>query len=229
MDGWTMTNDNAKQMKKTGKINARPKCLQINLQHSRLATDNLLKITQQEGIDILCIQEPYTIGNKLVGLPKSFAFYMSGAGRKRAAIGINNKQIDTIKITQLSDEYTVVLETKAVNTTLLIVSMYFDINRPIDYDLQRMQSKAVGNVFAVDSNARSTSWHYVLTNKRGKTMEEFLISRQLHIADGESCRKTFCTSRIASNIDLTTLNNQAIGLISGWAIQIKRATQITSV
>ena len=43
MDGWTMANDNAKQMKRTGKINERLKCLQINLQHSRLATDNILK------------------------------------------------------------------------------------------------------------------------------------------------------------------------------------------
>ena len=49
-----MDNDTAKQMKRTGKINARLKCLQINLQHSILATDYLPKITQEEGIDILC-------------------------------------------------------------------------------------------------------------------------------------------------------------------------------
>jgi len=65
-----MSKDTAKQMKRSGKINARLKCLQINRQHSRLATDNTLKITQGEGIDILCIQEPYTIGYKLAGLTK---------------------------------------------------------------------------------------------------------------------------------------------------------------
>jgi len=177
-----MANDTAKQIKRTDKINAQLKCLKINLQHSRLATDNLLKITQEEGIDILCIQEPYTIGNKLAGLPKSLAVYMSGAGRKRAAIVINNKQKDTIKITQLSDKDMVVLETKVGNATLVIAGMYFDINRPIDYDLQKMHAiimhaNGVGIVFAVDSNARSTSWHDVLTNKRGKTMEEFLITK----------------------------------------------------
>ena len=171
----------------------------------------------------MCIQEPYTVGNKLAGLPKSLAVYTSGAGRKRAAIVINTKQIDTIKITQLSDEDTVVLETKVGNATLFNASMYFDINRPIDFDLQKMQAilmhaNGVGIVFAVDSNARSTSWHDVLTNKRGKAMEEFIISRQLHIANEVSSRTTFWTSRGASNIDLTILNNQAIGLISGWAI-----------
>ena len=54
MESWRMAKNTVKEMKRTGKINARLKCLQINLQHSRLATDNLLKITQEEGIDILC-------------------------------------------------------------------------------------------------------------------------------------------------------------------------------
>ena len=148
---------------------------------------------------------------------------MAGARRKRAAIVINNKQIDTIKITQLSDEDTVVLETTFGNDTLLIASVYFNINRPTDYDLQKIQSiimhaNCVGIVFAVESNARSTSWHDALTNKWGKAMEEFLISRQPYIANEESCRTTFWTSRGANNIDLTILNNQVIGLISGWAI-----------
>ena len=98
----------------------------------------------------------YTIGNKLAGLPKSLTIYTSGARRKRAAIVIHNKQIDTIKITQLSDEDTVVLETKVGNATLLIGSMYFDINRLIDYDLQKMRTiiihaNSVGIVFAVDT------------------------------------------------------------------------------
>jgi len=81
-----------------------------------------------------------------------------------------------------------------------------------------MHANGVGIIFAVDSNARSTAWHDVLTNRRGKAMEELLISRQLNIANEESCLTTFWTSRGGSNIDLTILNNQAIGVISGWAI-----------
>jgi len=76
----------------------------------------------------LCIQEPYKIGNTLAGLPKSLTVYTSGARRKRAAIVINNKHIDTITVTQLSDEDTVELKTKVGKATLLIASMYFDIN-----------------------------------------------------------------------------------------------------
>ena len=32
--------------------------LQINLKHSRVATKNLMKITDEDGMDVLCIQEP---------------------------------------------------------------------------------------------------------------------------------------------------------------------------
>jgi len=100
--------------------------------------------------------------------------------------------------------------------------MYFDINRPIDIDLQKIQAilthtKGVGIIFAIDSNARSTSWHDVLTNNRGKKLEEFIISKELHIANEKSSSYTFQTERGASNIDLTIINNQAIDYVD-WKI-----------
>ena len=175
MDGWPTEPD--KQRNCSGRTNTKINCLQINLRHSKVATDNLLKIIDEEGTDIVCIQEPYTIGSKVMGLPRSYAVFASGTGRKRAAIVIKNKHIDTILLTQLSDEDVVVVETRVEKVTLIIVSMYFDINRPIDIDLQKMQTvimhaKGVGIIFALDSNARSTSWHDVLTNNRGKKLEE---------------------------------------------------------
>jgi alkylated DNA nucleotide flippase Atl1 len=178
---------------------------------------------EDEGTDILCIQEPYTIGSKLVGLPRSYKALAAGKGRKRAAIIINNKNIDTILINQLSDEDAVVMEAKVDNVTLIIASMYFDINRPIETDLKKMEAttthaKGVGIIFAIDSNSRSTSWHDMLTNKRGKITEEFLLSKQLHIVNEESCCTTFWTSRSASNIDLTVTNNQVLNIIGDWAI-----------
>jgi len=49
------------------------KCMQINMQHSRVATANLLKITE-DSPEILCIREPYTIQNKIAGIPKNSKF-----------------------------------------------------------------------------------------------------------------------------------------------------------
>jgi hypothetical protein len=49
-------------------------------------------------------------------------------------------------------------------------------------------------------------------------MEEFLISRHLHIANEESQYTTFQTCRGASNIDLTVINNMALKLLQDWNI-----------
>jgi hypothetical protein len=46
------------------------KCMQINPQYSGFATANLMKITEEDSTEILCIQETYTIQNKIDGIPK---------------------------------------------------------------------------------------------------------------------------------------------------------------
>jgi len=43
--------------------------IRINLLHCRVATDNLVTIIEEDDSDILCIQEPYTIQNKVVDTP----------------------------------------------------------------------------------------------------------------------------------------------------------------
>jgi Cft2 family RNA processing exonuclease len=42
--------------------------------------------------------------NHLAGIPKSLRTYVSGNGRKRSALLVNNKEIDVVLITQLSDD-----------------------------------------------------------------------------------------------------------------------------
>jgi hypothetical protein len=54
------------------------KCLQINLQHSRAATANLIKIAMEDGIDIIFIQEPYTIQGKVMGIPTKYTTCTEG-------------------------------------------------------------------------------------------------------------------------------------------------------
>jgi small neutral amino acid transporter SnatA (MarC family) len=100
MARWPKTNEKMSNNHKhrPGALTTRLKYLQINLQHSRLATDNLLKTIAIEGMDIACIQEPYIIGNKIGGIPYSITVLTNGERKKRTAIG-NNKNIDALGIT----------------------------------------------------------------------------------------------------------------------------------
>ena len=85
-----------------------------------------------------------------------------GERKKRAAIVINNKNIETLLITQLSEEDVTVMETRAGNATFVIASMYLDIERSIEVDLNKMQAiityaKERWIIFAIDNNARFTT------------------------------------------------------------------------
>jgi len=44
------------------------RCMQINLQHSRTATDNILNLSEQDKTDILFIQEPYLYNRRIAGI-----------------------------------------------------------------------------------------------------------------------------------------------------------------
>jgi hypothetical protein len=86
------------------------KCLQANLQHSRVATSNLTQIIQQYNTDIVFVQELYTVHNRVAGFPKGLKILTQGEGRIRAAILINNNEVDAITITQGSHEDAILTE-----------------------------------------------------------------------------------------------------------------------
>jgi exonuclease III len=103
------------------------KITQLNLQHSRSATDNLMNLTKQEHTDILLIQEPYLIQNKLVGITRSYRTYKTNEDKGRAAIVIANDSIDALLIKQLSDRDTTVIEVRNRTMQFIVVSMYLDM------------------------------------------------------------------------------------------------------
>ena len=84
--------------------------------------------------------------------------------------------MDATLITQLSDEDTITLEITSGETTIMPAGMYSDRQRPLEHDLTKVDAilqhaKKIGAITAMDSNARSTSWHDTLTNNRGKNLE----------------------------------------------------------
>jgi len=64
--------------------------------------------------------------------------YASGEGRHRAAIVVTNNQIDSLLLRQLSEEDIVVLEVVSDKAKTIKASMYFDINRQIVDDLDKI-------------------------------------------------------------------------------------------
>jgi len=116
---------------KNSKLQAPIRRTQINLQHSRAATDNIMKLTEQDNTDIVFIQEPYLYQNRIAGIIKSHRKYISLDDKCRAAIIITNNEIDAVLIKQLSSPDSVFLERRYSNTRFFAASMYFDIKKEI--------------------------------------------------------------------------------------------------
>ena len=98
-------------------------------------------------------------------------------------------------ISQLSEEDIVVVEIIQGNLKFIATSIYLDANK-ISTGLNKIENilpfaKGKGLLVTMDSNARSKSWHDVLTNRRGRLLEEFLISNRLRIVNEDSELTTF--------------------------------------
>jgi len=171
------------------------KCSKINLQHSKTATDNLMELIGKEELDVVFIQEPYIIHNRVVGITKRYRTFTSTIGRSRTATVITNNQIDAFLIREATDKNTVVVEISLGNLKFYTVNMYLDITEKLDkYNEQINDILQLANtrgLLITMDNSKSRTWHDKLTNGRGKKLEEFLISKQLFIMNEDSEMTTF--------------------------------------
>ena len=114
------------------------KSFKINLKHSRTATSNLVQLINQQNVDMTFIQEPYTINNKLAGLPKSYKVYKSGDGRKGTALIIKVVRVDVTLIIELSNEDCVV-EVRSEAVRIYSVNMFFDTRKGIEEVIRQLE------------------------------------------------------------------------------------------
>ena len=182
-----------------------------------------MQIIPTDNTDIALIQEPYIYQSRTAGITQGYRTYTYGAGKRRAAIIISKNKIGALLLTQLSDNDTVLLEIRKGTTTFYAASIYMDFKDSIENSIKTIQkilefTKGTKLIIAMDSNARSTTWYDMTTNHRGKLLEEFLASNQLHIINEESTRTSFHSSRGRSNIDITLTNNQMLADINNWHI-----------
>jgi hypothetical protein len=81
----------------------------------------------------------------------------------------------------------------------------------------------------MDSNARTTSWHDITTNGRGKYLEEYIISKQLHIMNEPRANTTFESRTSKSNIDLTLVTSNKQRKISDRTISDEESNSDHSI
>jgi len=101
--------------------------------------------------------------------------------------------------------------------------MYLDINQHLSDNLLNIddiikQARGEGIIQAMDSNSTSTIWHDKQANSRGRILEDFLTSNQLHTLNEDSDYTKFSSTRGSSNIDLTIVNTLLLRTVNEWGI-----------
>ena len=106
-------------------------CIQINLNHSKLAQDNIAgKIStfnkKQNELFIICAQEPY-IHNKVHARRPLSCKVFCNKDKPRTAIYTHNNLQNTWYLENLSNRDCTVIQTRIKNRDTLIASVYLDI------------------------------------------------------------------------------------------------------
>jgi hypothetical protein len=102
------------------------RCTQINLQHTKAATDNFMQVITTEKIGITLIQEPYLFQGRPLGITKRYITFISGEVNSRGAIVVPDNTIDALLITQLSGKDAALLEIDDGQTHFYAASIYLD-------------------------------------------------------------------------------------------------------
>ena len=196
---------------------------QINLQHSKLATHELVK--QMEGLPnfIVLAQEPYFY-NKLQYIPRQIKTFSYVKSKPRSCI-MHHPDLKIFPLPQFSDRDTTVgaWEPGLVDIeTIFIISSYWDINHDnippkLVETIQYCLDNDIPYICGIDSNAWNTMWGSLEDNIRGETFEEWLLEIGAVILNRGSA-PTFRTCRASSTIDISFSSPSVQHLCTDWRI-----------
>ena len=140
-------------------------CLQINLNHSKLAQDCIASKIQafnnKQTEFIICVQEPYVYGAKHARKPKSCNIFCSD--NPRTAIYLS-KNLTAWFIESLSTRDITVIQTKIKSRETLVVSVYLDITiqevipDSLTAVMKYAKDKRLAILLCIDSNCHSSSF-----------------------------------------------------------------------
>jgi len=192
---------------------------QINLQHSRTATAELVR--RFKGVQgVALVQEPWVKGNKVLGIGHLRQVCTSKSEHVRAAI-VTDKKLRVWPMDGLSTADLAVAVIQHGMGMIVVASFYWDMNREvINNELLELinlcRTRKLPLLVGADTNAHSVMWGCDSTDSRGSILEDIIMVDNLSVLNtGRKC--TFQTVRAKSIIDVTLINNLVQG-IDNWMV-----------
>lgn len=211
------------------------KCVQINLQHSKCASDNLLVLLAEDNIDIAIIQEPWVRDETIKGLANKHynLFYRQGNGKPRTCILIK-KHINAFLCSNYSTaDLTVVKLENSCKDSIYISSVYMAHDRPAPPEelttlTTYITSTKVDLLVGCDANARHVLWGSSENNERGEYLFDFIINSNFLVCNrGNSPTFTFPSSDGFDGweevLDVTLITDNSRYRVNLWRVSNLRS------
>lgn len=188
------------------------RCVQLNAQHSRSPTDQL--IAASSSWDLAFLQEPYKWGVNL-GFPASFTTFHNTP--------INAAIILSPSLDAGLRNYTRVLYSTEFFITislgpLTLSSGYRPPHADNLYHFITDFPLYPRHIICADINCHNTLWSSPTTSFAGNELASFFLQNDLTLLNGGQDPPSFHTSNGSSNIDITVCSNLLHPQISNWHI-----------
>lgn len=191
------------------------KILQINLQKAKAPTSLLQQTVTKHNINILLVQEPYIINNKIAGIPTTWKVALSK--NNKAAVITTSSSMHPILT--LRTDNTIIVKIKINNETLKIGSSYIAPTTQIDQPLNEILANTTqeDTFIGADWNAHSTTWGYNNEDVKGRKVLDFLAASQLLLLNTQGAPPSFEAFRSKGWPDLT-MSTPNIARIAQWQV-----------
>lgn len=191
----------SKLSKKNGRLLLR--IGQVNIGGSKTTTEELKQIMNSKKLDVVLLQEPYCMDQKIRGLGLNVKVVEDSdrapwtrITKVQAGIVITKTDVMVTKLQQFSNNYFTCIQVSTNNDRLYLVSAYFqfsdEIEPYIDF-LDKIVAALHGNkiIIGIDVNANSPMWHSNQLDPKGEEMENFILQRDLIVLNRANQPLTF--------------------------------------
>lgn len=182
---------------------------QLNLGHGRAKSAGLGVYAAQERLDIVAVQEPYTVDGKIREIGTGVRLVSNGtsADPPCAGFAVFRQGLTVLNLSHLGDSHTVVIEVTTSAGPLYMVSMYCRFSHDLEPYTERLRvimTALQGNriILCLDSNAKSRAWG-PSTDDRGRILEDLLLEIPVHVVNQPGSPATFVSHSGSTHIDVT--------------------------
>ena len=200
------------------------KCWQINLRHSKAATDHLVSEVAKLQTDIiLMIQEPYLYKEKpTLKISNMVTHYCDKNNR---ALLVVPRTMTAWLINSLSNrDFCTCLIEDTKGKKILCTSGYMDIKYKEDEMLMLLEkicdyakTNKHAQILCLDTNAHSTLWKSTQNNFRGNLLEDWILQNNLYVVNTGDI-PTFVGHQGKTIIHITVVDNKSINMIKQWKV-----------